>query len=207
MTVSDQIAATKLIAIIRGVAPDQVLPITEVLYEAGIRLVEITMNSPRPLWVIEQLIAKWGNRMAIGAGTVLDITAAKDAIAAGARFILSPVWDEALIEETRKSGALSIPGAFTPTEIYRAWKAGADLVKVFPAISPAYIKDLKGPLPQIPLLPTGGITLDNIAEYNKTGVSGFGIGSALVTVNEALTDQYLVALKEKASKFLEAIHT
>ena len=207
MNLTSQISANKLIAIIRGVSPDQVLPIAEVLYEGGIRLVEVTMNSAEPLKVIEELAAKLGDRITIGAGTVLDLPAASDAIQAGARFILSPVWDEELIAETKKLGALSIPGAFTATEIYRAWKAGADLVKVFPALSPAYIKDIRGPLPQIPLVPTGGINLDNITEYAKAGAIGFGIGSSLVSGNVAITDQYLAALKEKAGKFVQAVHS
>ncbi|MBL7768150.1 MAG: bifunctional 4-hydroxy-2-oxoglutarate aldolase/2-dehydro-3-deoxy-phosphogluconate aldolase [Flavipsychrobacter sp.] len=207
MNLTSQISANKLIAIIRGVSPDQVLPIAEVLYEGGIRLVEVTMNSAEPLKVIEELAVKLGDRITIGAGTVLDIPAASDAIQAGARFILSPVWDEELIVETKKMGALSIPGAFTATEIYRAWKAGADLVKVFPALSPAYVKDIRGPLPQIPLIPTGGINLDNITEYAKAGAIGFGIGSSLVAANIAITDQYLAALKENASKFVQAVHS
>ena len=207
MNLTSQISANKLIAIIRGVSPDQVLPIAEVLYEGGIRLVEVTMNSAEPLKVIAELAAKLGDRITIGAGTVLDLPAASDAIQAGARFILSPVWDEELIAETKKMGALSIPGAFTATEIYRAWKAGADLVKVFPALSPAYIKDIRGPLPQIPLVPTGGINLENITEYAKAGAIGFGIGSSLVAGNVAITDQYLAALKEKASKFVQAVHS
>lgn len=207
MNLYNQLSANKLIAIIRGVSPDQVLPIAEVLYEGGIRLVEVTMNSAEPLKVIEELAAKLGDRITIGAGTVLDLPAASDAIQAGARFILSPVWGEELIAETKKMGALSIPGAFTATEIYRAWKAGADLVKVFPALSPAYIKDIRGPLPQIPLVPTGGINLDNITEYAKAGAIGFGIGSSLVSGNVAITDQYLAALKEKAGKFVQAVHS
>lgn len=205
MPVPSKIAEYKLIAIIRGASPDHIMPIAEVLYEGGIRLLEITMNSAEPLKVINQVAVMMGDRMMIGAGTVLDKEMAAAAVSAGARFILSPTLDEELIQATRKLGATSIPGAFTPTEIYRAFKAGADIVKVFPALSPSYIRDLKGPLPQIPLLPTGGITLGNISEFNKTGVVGFGIGSALVDTRQTVTDAFLRELKEKAKKFVEAV--
>ncbi len=205
MPVPSKITEYKLIAIIRGASPDHIMPIAEVLYEGGIRLLEITMNSAEPLKVIKQVAVKMGDRMMIGAGTVLDKEIAAAAVSAGARFILSPTLDEELIQATRKLGATSIPGAFTPTEIYRAFKAGADIVKVFPALSPSYIRDLKGPLPHIPLLPTGGITLGNISEFNRTGVVGFGIGSALVDTRQTVTDAYLRELKEKAKKFVEAV--
>ncbi|KYP13024.1 bifunctional 4-hydroxy-2-oxoglutarate aldolase/2-dehydro-3-deoxy-phosphogluconate aldolase [Flavihumibacter sp. CACIAM 22H1] len=202
-----QLTSFKIIAILRGLPADKVIPVAEVLQEAGIRFIEITMNSPEPLKNIERLVTKMGDQLRIGAGTVLDVKSAADAIKAGASFILSPIVDLALIEATKKMGAISIPGAFTPTEVFLAHKAGADIVKVFPAISPAYIRDLKGPLPQIPLLPTGGIVLNNSRAYLDAGAIGLGVGNALVNSRQPVTDAYLAALKTNAQQFIEAIHS
>ncbi|WP_300604188.1 bifunctional 4-hydroxy-2-oxoglutarate aldolase/2-dehydro-3-deoxy-phosphogluconate aldolase [Niabella sp.] len=205
MTVYQQITTHKLIAILRGADPLDVVRIATALYEGGIRLLEITMNSEAPLRAIEQVADKLGGDMVIGAGTVLNATMAADAVSAGARFILSPVVDESVILATKKLGAVSIPGAYTATEIYTAHRAGGDIVKVFPSPSPAYIKDLRAPLPHIPLLPTGGITPENIGAYLKTGAVGFGIGSALVNTKEPITGAYLETLKENARKFIRAM--
>ncbi len=202
-----QLTSFKIIAILRGLPADKVIPVAEVLQEAGIRFIEITMNSPEPLKNIERLVTKMGDQLRIGAGTVLDVKSAADAMKAGASFILSPIVDLALIEATKKMGAISIPGAFTPTEVFLAHKAGADIVKVFPAISPAYIRDLKGPLPQIPLLPTGGIGLNNSRAYLDAGAIGLGVGNALVNSRQPVTDAYLAALKTNAQQFIEAIHS
>lgn len=205
MTVYQQITSHKLIAILRGADPADVVRIATALYDGGIRLLEITMNSEAPLQAIEAVAHKLGDDMVIGAGTVLDAAMAADAVSAGARFILSPVVEETVIVAAKRLGAVSIPGAYTATEIYTAHRAGADIVKVFPASSPAYIKDLRAPLPHIPLLPTGGITPDNIGAYLKTGAVGFGIGSALVNTKEPVTDAYLETLKDNARKFIQAM--
>ncbi|MCD2423804.1 bifunctional 4-hydroxy-2-oxoglutarate aldolase/2-dehydro-3-deoxy-phosphogluconate aldolase [Niabella pedocola] len=207
MTVYQQITSSKLIAILRGADPSDVVRIAAALYEGGIRLLEITMNSEAPLQAIEQVAGKLGNDMVIGAGTVLDAAMAADAYSAGARFILSPVVDESVIVATKRLGAVSIPGAYTATEIYTAHRAGADIVKVFPANSPSYIKELRAPLPHIPLLPTGGITPENIGAYLKTGAVGFGIGSALVDTRQPVTDVYLETLKENARKLIQAMQS
>lgn len=205
-SVRTQILENKIIAIIRGANPDDVVSIAEALYEGGIRILEVTMNSANPLSVIEQVTGKLGDKMIIGAGTVLDAGMAGNAFHAGARFILSPILDEAVIEAAKRLGIVSIPGAYTATEIYKAHQAGADIVKVFPATSPSYLKDLAGPLPQIPLLPTGGITLENIGDFKKAGAAGFGIGSSLVDTRQQITAQYLLALTDKARKFVQAVN-
>ena len=206
MSVLAQIVENKIIAIIRGANPTDVMHIAEALYEGGIRLLEITMNSAEPLLVIEQVTDKLGDKMIIGAGTVLDTNMARDAVQAGATFILSPILDEGVINLTKSLGMVSIPGAYTATEIYNAYKAGADIIKVFPATSPTYLKDIAGPLPQIPLLPTGGVTLDNIGDFKKAGAIGFGIGSSLVDTKEEITAQYLSTLTDRAEKFVHAIN-
>jgi 2-dehydro-3-deoxyphosphogluconate aldolase / (4S)-4-hydroxy-2-oxoglutarate aldolase len=197
----------RIVAILRGCELAHVLPIAEALYAGGIRLLEITLNSPGAFEAIETASARLGGRMVIGAGTVLDAAEATSAIAAGARFVLSPSLDLPTIRRTIDLGAVSIPGAFTATEILTAWRHGAGIVKVFPAsVGPAYFRDLRGPLPQIPLMPTGGVNLENIREFDKAGAVAFGIGSALVTPAEALTDDYLEGLVFKATGYVKMLN-
>jgi 2-dehydro-3-deoxyphosphogluconate aldolase / (4S)-4-hydroxy-2-oxoglutarate aldolase len=196
----------RIVAILRGCDPDHVLSIADALYKGGVRLLEITLNSTDALQVIEQLSAQISDRMLIGAGTVLDAAEATSAIAAGARFIISPSLDPATIRRTLDLGAVSVPGAFTATEVLSAHRHGAHLVKVFPAsVGPAYLRDLRGPFPQIPLMPTGGIRLDNIRSFQEAGAVAFGIGSALVTPAARLTPDYLQDLTANANAFMEAI--
>lgn len=201
-----QILKTKIVAIIRGADPENVLAIVKALHEGGVMNVEVTLNSPNALGVIKEISGAMGDRMLVGAGTVLDAGAAEAAINAGAKFIISPTLDEDTIRHTKVSGIVSIPGALTPTEILKAHRLGADIVKVFPASAgPAYIRDIRGPLPHIPLMPTGGIQLDNIAAYQRAGGVAFGIGTALVNSTKPLTDEYLLTIKDTASKFMRAV--
>lgn len=197
----------KVIAIIRGSKPEDVVDISKALYAGGIRIIEITLNSPNALLSIEKVSLELGDRMLIGAGTVLDAESARAALLAGAQFILSPTVNNEVIKLTKRYGAVSIPGAFTPTEILSAFEEGGDIIKVFPASSlgPDFIKDMKGPLPQIPLLPTGGINLGNIAEYIEKGAVGVGLGSSLVNSKEAVTETYLEKLTETARLFKSKI--
>jgi 2-dehydro-3-deoxyphosphogluconate aldolase/(4S)-4-hydroxy-2-oxoglutarate aldolase len=205
MLTLSKISAHKIIAILRGANPADVVKIAEALYAGGIRILEITMNSEQPLAVIEQLRDAMGDKMLIGAGTVLDIASAQNAIAAGASFILSPIVDPYVIRAAKNLGAVVIPGASTATEIVQAYKSGGDIIKVFPATSPGYIKNILGPLPHIPLLPTGGVNLENIAAYQQAGAFGFGIGSSLVNTNQPISDEYLQQLTEKSQKYIQAI--
>ncbi len=205
MSTLSQILEHKIIAIIRGAHPNDVVKIAKALYAGGIHIVEIAMNSPEPFAVIKSVTDELGDKIVIGAGTVLDIASARQAVTAGAKFILSPIVDSEVINMAKSLGVISIPGAFTATEIYTAYKNGADIVKVFPAISPSYIKDIAGPLPQIKLLPTGGINIENIKDYKKAGAAGFGIGSALVDTKKEINEEYLLQLTNKAQKFVEAI--
>ncbi len=196
----------KIIAIIRGADPQNVVPIAEALYAGGIRCLEITLNSPNALELISELSTVWQNKLYIGAGTVLDAASANAAINAGARFIISPIVDLPTIRATKERGAISIPGAYTATEIVHAFSIGGDIIKVFPAsVGPAYFKDLRGPLPHIPLMPTGGVHLDNIVAFQKAGVVAFGIGTALVDTKDRITDAYLQLLTEKANQFVRAL--
>ena len=197
----------RIVAILRGCDPDHIVSIAHALYTGGIRLLEITLNSPGALEAIGTVTAALGDKMIVGAGTVLDAAEATSAIAAGARFVLSPSLDLPTIRRTIDLGAVSIPGAFTATEILAGWRHGASIVKVFPAsVGPAYFRDLRGPLPQIPLMPTGGVNLENIREFDKAGAVAFGIGSALVTPAEELTDDYLEGLVFKATAYVKALN-
>ena len=196
----------KLVAIIRGPQPADVLRIAEALYQGGVRTLEVTMNSPGALEVIRQLSATMQDKLLLGAGTVLNTNEVEAAVNAGAHFIISPNVDLEIIKRTKQLGAVSIPGAYTATEIVLARKTGADIIKVFPAAAnAAYIKDLRGPLPHIPLMPTGGITLENIAEFKKAGAVAFGIGSALVDARQVVTNEYLNELTIKAKQLINAI--
>jgi 2-dehydro-3-deoxyphosphogluconate aldolase/(4S)-4-hydroxy-2-oxoglutarate aldolase len=205
MSTLSNILKYQIIAIMRGANPADVLKISEALYAGGIRILEITMNSSKPLEVIEQLADKWGDKMEIGAGTVLDAATARDAVSAGAKFVLSPIVDADVIKAAKDLCVIAIPGAYTPTEIVHAFKSGGDMIKVFPAMSPAYIKDVLAPLPHIPLLPTGGVNVDNIKQYKQAGAVGFGIGSALVNTKKEVTNEYLAELTATAKRFVDAI--
>ncbi|GGA98607.1 bifunctional 4-hydroxy-2-oxoglutarate aldolase/2-dehydro-3-deoxy-phosphogluconate aldolase [Puia dinghuensis] len=206
MTTLQQIIDHRVVAILRGCDPDHILPIAQALYDGGIRLLEITLNSRDALKAIEETSAKFSDKLLIGAGTVLSPGEAEAAIAAGARFILSPSLDLPTIERTLELGAVSIPGAFTATEILTAYRNGAGMVKVFPAsVGPAYFRDLRGPFPHIPLMPTGGVNLGNIRQFQKARAAAFGIGSALVTPTDHLTPSYLQDLTTTAAAYVEAV--
>jgi 2-dehydro-3-deoxyphosphogluconate aldolase/(4S)-4-hydroxy-2-oxoglutarate aldolase len=165
------------------------------------------LNSADALFVINRLSKEFKDKMLIGAGTVLNAEMANEAIDAGARFIISPIVDEGTILTTRKRGSVSIPGAYTPTEIYKAYAMGGEIIKVFPASSNAnYIKEIRAPLSQIPLMPTGGITLQNIQEFKKAGAVAFGIGSSLVDAKHAITKEYLQTITETARQFIHLVN-
>jgi 2-dehydro-3-deoxyphosphogluconate aldolase / (4S)-4-hydroxy-2-oxoglutarate aldolase len=175
------------VAILRTETPDDLVAISRALVEGGVKFVEITMTVPGALEIIRDAVAQLkGTEVYIGAGTVLDAQTARVAIIAGAQFIVSPGFDAETVKVCNTYGIPVMPGAFTPHEILQAWKAGADVVKVFPADigGPGYLKALKEPFPQIELLPTKGVDFDTAAAYIKAGVIAVGAGSCLV--NKAL---------------------
>jgi 2-dehydro-3-deoxyphosphogluconate aldolase/(4S)-4-hydroxy-2-oxoglutarate aldolase len=177
------------------------------LYDGGIRSIEITLNSPGAFEAIQLLSTEMEGRMAVGAGTVLNADAAKKAIDAGAQFIISPIFNASTIQQTKQHGVVSIPGAYTATEIYNAHVTGGDIIKVFPASAgPSYIKEILAPLPQIPLMPTGGVNLDNIQAFKQAGSVAFGLGKALVDTSQKCTDEYLQQLIKKAQDFVRAVN-
>src|SRR5665213_1706644 len=161
MTPLSQILQHKIVAVLRGMNPKEVVNIASALHEGGIKIIEVTLNSDYALPLIEKLSSAFGNRMLVGAGTVLTVKDARNAIAAGASFLISPTLDLEVIKAAKDNSVISIPGAYTPTEVFTAWRNGADIVKVFPAPGPDYIKNILAPLNQIRLMPTGGIDTQN----------------------------------------------
>lgn len=203
-----QVADAGVVAVIRAQSKDQLTGITEALLEGGVPAIEVTMSTPKAIAGIEMLADKYGDRAVIGVGTVIDAATCRDAIAAGAQFVVSPVFDDEIVATTRRYGKISIPGAFTPTEILRAWTAGADVVKVFPStvLGPGYFKDILAPLPQLRLTPTGGVDLKNVADWIKAGAVFVGAGSSLVT-KDALSKNDWASITTNSKAFVEAIRT
>ena len=204
MTTLDQILRNKIVAIIRGANPADVVRIAEALQLGGVNILEVTLNSPNALQVVKELTGKMRN-MLIGAGTVLSAADTVLSVEAGAKFIISPNVNIETITTTKKLGIVSIPGAYTATEVVNAWSNGGDIIKIFPATSADYIKVLRGPLSHIPMMPTGGITPENIPEFKKAGAVAFGIGTSLVDAKHKITDEYLNRITENACKFVKAI--
>lgn len=182
MNCRQQLLDYGITAILRGITPAQVSRTVEALLAGGIQSVEITLNTPGALKMIEQVKELYGSRMLVGAGTVLDKQAAAQAVMAGADFILSPVLDVQVIELCHAYSRASVPGVMSPTEIYTAQSAGADILKLFPAgaLGPDYVRLIQGPLNGLALMGVGGITIQNIRSFHAAGVSCFGIGSELV---------------------------
>lgn len=177
----DEIAGPRVIAIGRGLPPDRIERIAEGLVAGGIRAFEITLNSPDALAGISALSSRWEGRLLIGAGTVLDVEGVRQAADAGARFIVSPHTDPALIEWAVGRGLPVFPGAFSPTEILAAWNAGATAVKLFPAsvAGPAFVREFRGPFRDIPLVATGGVTIESAPAFLAAGAAAVGMGSWL----------------------------
>jgi 2-dehydro-3-deoxyphosphogluconate aldolase/(4S)-4-hydroxy-2-oxoglutarate aldolase len=203
----EKIKENGIIAIVRGHQPEDIVSIVGALREGGVRTVEITMDTPGAGAVIERVLAEFGQERLIGAGTVLDPESARLALMAGARFIFSPSLNVETIRMTKRYGAISIPGVLTPTEILTAYEHGADAVKVFPisVLGPEYLKAVRDPLPHIPLIPTGGITLGNIGAYLQNGAIAVGVGGALVHKTTRVDAEYLQELKQKAAQFVDAV--
>ncbi len=179
-----KIKATGIVPVIRAKSADEALKLTEAIYEGGINIFEITMTVPGAIEVIKELTEKYKDNddVIIGAGSVLDAPTAKMAIQAGAKFVVGPSFDEEMVKLCNRYQTPVIPGAVTPTEVVKAMEAGADVVKIFPAtlFGPKIIKAIKGPIPHAPLLPTGGVDLDNVADWIKAGSYAVGAGSAIV---------------------------
>ena len=195
-----------LVAIVRVKEPSELVCLAEALEAGGVRVIEFTMTTPNALDAIRELARSSGDRILLGAGTVLDPETGRAALLAGAQFLVAPNLNPAVIKLARRYGKIVIPGAFTPTEILSAWEWGADLVKVFPAtaLGPQYLKDVLAPLPQIRLLPTGGVNLGNLEEFLAAGASAVAVGGNLVDAR-LVRERNWTGLTENARRFTEAV--
>lgn len=201
-----------LVAIIRAPSGEQLVGVAEALLKGGIDVIEVTFTVPGVLDILREVRQKLGDRILLGAGTVLDTESARAAMLAGAEFIVTPTVNVDVIQMCNRYDKVVMPGGFTPTEVLAAWQAGADIVKVFPAdsVGPAHLKALKGPFPQIKLLPTGGANLRTLADFVAAGAAAVGLGSALVEKDavahgdmnriENLAREYVAAMKAAREK-------
>jgi 2-dehydro-3-deoxyphosphogluconate aldolase/(4S)-4-hydroxy-2-oxoglutarate aldolase len=198
---------TRIVVIVRGLEPEYMAGLAEALYEGGIRAMEVTLNSPGALEAIGELQNKLGERMYIGAGTVLDTEDAERALAAGASFLVTPNTEEDVIRLAAGRNVPIFPGAMTPTEVVKAWRAGATAVKLFPSASLGigYIKELQGPLGHIPMIAVGGVKEDNIRQFMDIGCYAVGIGGGLVRPDDIRSGR-LDAITDRARRLLAAAH-
>jgi 2-dehydro-3-deoxyphosphogluconate aldolase / (4S)-4-hydroxy-2-oxoglutarate aldolase len=195
-----------LIAVIRRPKESQIHAIAEALVAGGVGALEITLDTPGALQMINDVKRKFGDEVLVGAGTVLDAVSAKGAIDAGSDFVFCPSFDSETVQITNRYGRISIPGVMTPSEIVQAYSAGADLLKIFPgaALGVDYIKDLQGPLSHIPMMPTGGVSLDNVEQFIRNGAVAVGAGGSLVD-SKAIAEERYEVLTETARQFVEKI--
>jgi 2-dehydro-3-deoxyphosphogluconate aldolase / (4S)-4-hydroxy-2-oxoglutarate aldolase len=196
-----------VVAVIRMKDPKKVQAVVDAIAEGGVRAIEVTMTVPGAIDLIATLAPRMPAGFLFGAGTVVDAATAKQVIDVGAQFIVSPVFRASLIAACHERGVPVTPGCFTPTEILDAWDAGADIVKVFPAtaLGPGYIKDVRAPLPQVKLMPTGGVTVDNAGEWIKAGAVAVGVGSALLDTKAIDAGDYGV-LRAKAERIVANVN-
>ncbi len=195
-----------IVSIIRASSSEQLVDVATALYEGGIDVIEVTFTVPDVLDIIAAVRKKLGNKILLGAGTVLDCESARAAILAGAEFIVAPTTNVDVIHLCHRYDKLIMPGAFTPTEVVTAWEAGAEIIKVFPADvgGPPYLKAIHGPLPQVRLLPTGGVNLDTIADFMKAGACAVGLGSALVE-KKAVENGDMAHIRDLAGQYVAAV--
>lgn len=208
----ERIEKSGIVGIIRAPDGAQLVEVAQALLAGGIDVLEVTFTVPRAHVVLEKVADALGDKILLGAGTVLDTETCRTAILAGAEFIVSPGTNVDVIQMCRRYSKPALPGALTPTEVIHAWQAGADFVKVFPCdvLGPSHLKALRGPLPQVKMIPTGGVTLETAADFLKAGAAALGIGSALVEPKaiaardfkriETLARQYVEIVREERMK-------
>jgi len=196
-----------VVPVVRANSAEEAMQAIDAIKAGGVPILEITMTVPGAVKVIEQVADKFGNEVVLGAGTVLDPETARACILAGAMFVVSPALNLTTIELCQRYSVPVCPGALTPTEVVTAWQAGADFVKVFPCSAmggASYIKGLKAPLPQIDLIPTGGVNLNTAADFIKAGSSALGIGADLVDL-KALREGNAAKITESAKQFVQIV--
>jgi 2-dehydro-3-deoxyphosphogluconate aldolase/(4S)-4-hydroxy-2-oxoglutarate aldolase len=196
-----------IVPIVRAGSPEAAVRAAEAIFAGGIRALEITMTVPGAIRVLEKVADAFGDRLTLGAGTVLDPETARACMLAGAEFFVTPALKLPTIEICHRYSKVIMPGALTPTEVQTAWEAGADLVKIFPCGNvggPKYIKALKAPFPQIEMVPTGGVNLDNAADFLRAGAAAIAVGSEMVN-SQALAEGRLDVITETARQFLARV--
>jgi len=202
----DRIINPGIVAVIRADSSEQLIGAAEALYEGGVIGLEVTMTTPNALQVISDVSKRFGKKVLVGVGTVLDTETCRAAILAGAQFAVTPVLRPEVIKMCNRYGIPVAAGAYTPTEAITAYESGADFVKIFPAdqLGPQYIKNILGPLPQLRIIPTGGVTVATVDAFIKAGCVALGAGSSLVS-KDILKNQDWKKLTETAAAFVEAI--
>ncbi len=201
-----EIEADGAVAVVRLRDASALARTVDALAAGGVRAVEITMTVPGAVAHIRALARDAGDTLIVGAGTVLDADTAQAVLDAGARFVVSPAFDADVVARCHAADAAAMPGAYTPTEILRAWQAGADVVKVFPAtaLGPRYFRDVRGPLPDVRLMPTGGVTVENAAEWIQAGAVAVGLGTDLVDPKRIAAGDF-AGLTARARQLIENI--
>lgn len=207
--VLDRIRSIGIIPVVRASSGDEALQAVEAIRAGGLPILEITMTVPGAVGIIETIAARYGDEVLVGAGTVLDAETARDCLQAGAQFVVSPALNLETISFCRQADCAVMPGALTPTEIVQAWTAGADLVKVFPCGAmggASYIKSLRAPLPQIELVPTGGVSLATAASFIEAGAAAIGVGADLVDL-KAIRAGDSAKVTEMTRAYVQAVRT
>ncbi len=201
-----RIIDTGITAVIRAKSSAYLIEVADAIKAGGVDCIEVTMTTPDALRVIEETSKKYGDEVLIGVGSVLDAETCRAAILAGAQFVVGPTLNFEMIEMAHRYDKPAVPGTYSPTEIINAWSAGADLVKVFPATSlgPKYFKDVLAPLPQVKLVPTGGVNLDTAGEFIKAGAVALCVGSAMID-KQAVAEKRFDVVTQTAAKFVQVV--
>jgi 2-dehydro-3-deoxyphosphogluconate aldolase/(4S)-4-hydroxy-2-oxoglutarate aldolase len=203
-----QVLEHGMVAILRAPSGEQLVNVARALLEGGINVIEVTLTVPNALEIVSQVRRELGDKVLLGAGSVLDTETARAALLAGAEYIVCPTVNTDIIRLCNRYDKLVMPGAFTPTEVLTAWEAGGDIVKIFPADvgGPSYLQALYGPLPHVRLMPTGGVNLDTLQDFVKAGACAVGLGSALVE-KQALLDGDMDRIRDLAAKYVELMRS
>lgn len=201
-----EVLASGAIAVIRMADARRLIRVVEAVREGGVTAIEVTMTTPNALAVIEEVAREMGDAVQLGVGSVLSAEAARQAVEAGARYVVSPVFKPAIVAEAHRLGVPAMPGCFTPTEIFAATEAGADVVKVFPAdiLGMAFFKGVLAPMPHLRLMPTGGVTLTNAGDWIRAGAVAVGVGSALLD-KRAIAEEDYATLTEHARTLRQSV--
>jgi len=202
----ERILKTGVTAVMRAKSSEHLMSVADAIKAGGVECIEVTMTTPNALQVIAEVSHKFGDEVLIGVGSVLDAETARAAILAGAQFVVSPTLNTGVIEMAHRYDKVALPGAFSPTEILTAWEHGADLVKVFPAscLGPQFFKDMRGPLPQIRMVPTGGVDLTTAAAFIKAGAAALCVGTAMMPADAIAAGDW-PAVTDLAGRFVEIV--